>query len=234
MKLNRTQKDLISTLFNAPGNPGSAQKLIDNFYESALLGDLLAKQVLGDYTLLGHNTWLRSYALDLLVNAVCFGDIVLLPYFQHHINAAGQYPCLKAIQYVSNACFEPSDSLFPGFFTIYSQLYIYLAACSIEGYLKILGAEGYPLVVKLICDPEMNIEIRGNAIFFLSAHSQHPFDKGLDKTPLQWRSIWGKDVADVYKYFKKTCWDEQLFRIQEIQQWADNGFPPPENSAPLI
>lgn len=76
---------------------------------------------------------------------------------------------------------------------------------SIIGLIKSLGAAAYPHLVALALDPNIPREERARAIVELSSYSSQPFDRGTDRNLSKWRDI--------------------DFRIDEIENWRDSGFP---------
>jgi hypothetical protein len=81
-----------------------------------------------------------------------------------------------------------------------------LAYWSIEGLVRVSGRASFPMLTQFALDPVHPVEDRGKAIREMALLSGQRFIQGLPSDPGHWR------VTDL--------------PINELQQWAANGFPP--------
>ncbi len=171
--------------------------------DAAKKGDTVAKFVLGDYSFFGALPSMQVYALELLNEIVSFGDRSFLGYFESNINKMLFTYFQKAENFLADAQRKPFDKDLSNIFIEITELNRRLIDVSFEGYLKILAAEAYPFFVEFIADLNQPFVLRGKAIKKLAEHSKYPFDEDI----------------------KYGTWTESRFRVKEIKEWGERGFP---------
>src|ERR1700722_14438870 len=120
-------------------------------------GDIVAMEILGNYSYLGNILQMKVNALSLLAESVSEADKFLLPYFEHYL----EFSLFEPIYHFQELAIEPTVSKM-----VSEKLEHFkaMAYWSIDPLLKISGKESYKKLVEIALSPYLPTELRAKAI----------------------------------------------------------------------